>query len=372
MAGLNMLIATVIANALWAGLLAALTPDQLLPPERRFRGLRTAVTAFTIPHMLLAGLLIDYWGPQTTLLLGCSLSALAFLAFDRATSRWAALGSAALLAGAISTLAVASIVMMPQAFGPATHAARAVNLGSLGLAAGWMLAGSISHRLMARLQLRRTLMILALASLVPATLVAFVPSSESPESAAVGEAVPLLTDPRLGLVMLMMALSLPMEALLGRWAACYLRELGYLSGAKSIIGAGFWLAFFGARVGAGCLLPARGEAVWVLAMTVLAATTLGNLLGAYGGRNTRVGVWLVGASVGSLVPTILALTLKAHPEATGPATGMSCAAGMLGILLLLPWINAPENERSTHSLLKAATILAGLLLVPTLILAVLG
>jgi hypothetical protein len=374
MAGPLILIVTVVTNAFLAGMLFALLPApksalaaHVQASERRLRLLHALEAILLVPLMVVAGLLIDKWGWQAELLAGGGLAALAFVALDRGSN----VAAAALLAGAVAALTTASIAAMPYAFFP-THAARSVNLGSVVVLLGALVAAPLARLLYAQLGPRRAHLVLALACLAPAACAACAPDLEF-AAAGVGSGwARAIANPRLAMLLLMAALCWPLEASLAPWVRRYVIELGYLPGSITLLWAGFWLAFVATRLVAAFFLPAGKEAVLVLVLAMVAAVTLGNLLGAYAPGSGGCGVWLTGACCGPLVPTVLGLVLQSHPAHMGLALGLANAAALLGGLMLLPWIDASRPGKSTRAVMRGATLLAVVLMAPALVLALLG
>ncbi len=145
--------------------------------------------------------------------------------------------------------------------------------------------------------------------------------------------------------MVMIALCMPVEAALGPWARRFVGELGNYRGTAALLGAGFWLAFFAARLAAAVLLPATGGAIAVLCMAFAAAVVFGNMFGAYLRAGSGIGLLLTGACFGPVVPTLFGVVLQSNAANTGAAVGLASAAGLLGILVILPWIDVSRPER---------------------------
>jgi hypothetical protein len=370
MNGSYWLITTVFAAAFLAGavfalpaILATSLTNHLQLSEGRRRTLRSLWFLLLVPMMLVSGLLIDKLGVQTVLLTGALLAALALVVVERAASQGSALGAMLLFAGASAALMTGSLIAMPQAIFP-DRPARSINLGSLAIVLGILWTPALLGMLTKRLEPRKALLLLALVCLVPAAAAACTPPAEMPHSNRTVDWTHLFADYRLGLLALLVFLAFPLEAALAGWVKRYVAELRYLPGSTAVLWCGFWLAFLGARLATGLLLPAGGEAVLVLVLAMVATVTLGHMLSEY--ASGSAGLWLIGACCGPLVPTLLGLVLKLYPAAAGAALGLVNGAGALSALALLPFM-----ESSTRPALRWSTLLALVLMAPALVLVLL-
>jgi hypothetical protein len=380
-AGSTTLLLATFTNALLAGFLLAL-PIALRPlllerpgfSNRYAQLLPAAVRILLVPLMVATALLIDKWVVSTVLVAGALLAALALVTVERggALSSLASFaGTAAMLAGAAAALFNASIVLMPQAFFP-DNAARSINLGFVALAAGAMTAPLVLRLLVGRLELNKTLLILAFACLVPAAAVACTPSEQLVLNPVPAERGDVLHDPRIALLFLATALAFPLEAFLAPWVRRFVGEHAHVPGSTVVLSGGFWLAFLGSRLAAAVLLPDGGAAWLVLVLTMLTAITLGNLMGAYAPGSAGLALILTGACCGPLVPTLLGLVVQSNPGEIGPVVGWANAAGALSTALVVPWVDASRPGRSTRAAMRGAVALAVLLMAPALVLALIG
>jgi hypothetical protein len=380
-AGSTILLLATVTNALLAGFLLAL-PVALRPlllerpafSNRYAQLLPAAVRILLVPLMVATALLIDKWVVSTVLVAGALLAALALVTVERggALSSLASFaGTAAMLAGAAAALFNASIVLMPQAFFP-DNAARSINLGFVAIAAGAMTAPLVLRLLVGRLEINKTLLILACACLVPAAAVACTPSEQLVLDPVPAERGDVLHDPRIALLFLATALAFPLEAFLAPWVRRFVGEHAHVPGSTVVLSGGFWLAFLGSRLAAAVLLPDSGAAWLVLVLTMLAAITLGNLMGAYAPGSAGLALILTGASCGPLVPTLLGLVVQSNPGEIGPVVGWANAAGALSTALVVPWVDASRPGRSTRAAMRGAVALAVLLMAPALVLALIG
>jgi hypothetical protein len=374
--GAPMLIASALANALLAGLFlglpVALRPalEQLGYAERHARGLRFVTQILLVPMMLVMGLLIDKTVLPTVLVVGALLGAVGLVTLERGGSLGSTAQGGALLAGAIAALLNASVLVMPQAFFP-NQAARSANLGFVAVGLGTLAAPWVVRRAVSQLGVHKALLALAFACLLPAACVACTPAAEFAVPQTLGEHSPGVRDPRFFLLFLAVALAYPLQAFLGPWVQRFLKEHPYWPGSAVVLSAGFWIAFLSSRLAGGIFFPHVGEAWLVLVLTMLAAITLGNLLGAYAPHSASLALWVTGACCGPLVPTLLGLVVQDFPMDAGPLLGLVNAAGALSTALILPWVDASRAGRSTQGVMRGAITLAVLLMAPALVLALL-
>jgi hypothetical protein len=371
MAEPTMLLVTALVNAaLTGGLLALPAALRPAPADTRARTLRRLVPLLSVPMMLGAGFLIDKWQVQTVLLLGAVSAALALATLERADAWAATAGAAAMLAGAIAALTTGTLVILPHAVFPGRPAG-AVNLGYATLILAALLTPAAVPLLVRRLGEKAAALTLALACLLPAACVACTPSDQFPAAGAAKPWAQLLADPRLVLLLAAVALCAPLEASLAPWVRRYAYEQGQLGGTPALTLAGFWVLFLASRVAAAFLLPASSEAWAVLLLGIIAAVTLGNLVGAYAPDHTLFGVWLAGASCGPLLPTLLGMALHLFAADAADVAALACTAAAVGNLGLLPWIDASRPGGSTRTAMRGATALAVVLFAPSLVLALL-
>jgi hypothetical protein len=373
MNGSLLLIATVSACAFLGGAILALPgavaacwANHLHLSEARARLLRALLLVLLVPMMVVSGLLIDKWDVQTLLLTGALLAVLGLVLLAHNTTPWSAMGAVVLLAGANAALLTGSLVTMPEAFFP-NCVTRSLCLGTVAVVVGTLLTPALVRGIAKRLEPRKALLLMAMACLVPAAGVACLPADELAQPKPVAPWTRLLEDYHLGLLGLLVLLACPLEVALAGWCRRHVVERGYLPGSTAVLRTGFWLAFLGARLTTALLLPTGGEALLVIVLALIAAVTLGNMLGDHVTGGGPLGLWLAGACCGPLVPAVLGLVLSSYPHDVGPVLGLANAVGTLGTLVLLPVM-----EKSSRAALRVSTMLALLLLGPALVVALLG
>jgi len=378
MTGEQLLLVSTVAGAVVAGLLWAwssslsgLLARHLGTSEAKAKVLGAIFQLLLVPMMLVSGLLIDKWGPQAVLILGTLFTALALALFEFTRSSRRVPLAFLVLAIAVAGVSTASVVMMPLALYPRREAA-STNLGFIAFTMGFLVAPGLTRLLQSQFGLRRSLQLLALICLVPALPAVLTPASAftpPPPAAGAGN---LLADPRLWLAALIALLYQPLESSLSAWTPAYLKELGFPQPTAPILWWSFWGVFLGARLLTAAFVQ-HGNAPWfILLLALLAAITLGNLVGAYRPASGGLGLLLVGLSFGPLLPTVVGLVLAMFPDQPGPACGVMLASGALGSLLFPPVIDAYARRTSARVAMRIPLGLALVIMGPALVLALLG
>jgi len=98
------------------------------------------------------------------------------------------------------------------------------------------------------------------------------------------------------------------------------------------------------------------------------AITLGNLAGAYG-RNSAPQLLLVGALLGSILPTFLGVLLRQFTETQGTALGFMFSLGTISTLIVQPLLARVGRGHSVQVIIRVPLALALVVAVPCLILA---
>ncbi len=381
MAGLSLLAAVCIAGAFVFGMLLTLLGSIKLDlakrldiGEARVGGLLSALNLALIPMMLLSGLLLDRFGPRGVMALGSLLASVALFSLTvRKTYGWALVS--VLVAGlGGACLSSSSMVLMQPAFFPSApeQGAAALNLGNVFFGLGCLMTPTLAELLLRTVRFRWTLGLLALLALVPAVLALFV-GGGAPAPQAVGDLAAVLRHPLLWIAGLVFFLYGPIEFTAGTWATTYLTDQGYRPARAAWLLSAFWLVFLASRLGMAILqgegvLPAQGEAWLILVLALLAAMALGNLAGAASKRNAGVGLLFLGAFLGPIFPTLVAVVFDAFPADKGTAFGAVYALGSVGSLVLAPVIGATARRTTVQHALRIPTLLALALMLTALVL----
>jgi fucose permease len=371
-----LLLATIISSAMLMGFLAALLPRLRLPLqqylgmtdsdfERCHAGYRLAL----IPLLVVAGLAADRWNVAEVLFAGTLFAVLGLAALGLRPQFRSMATVIVLLAAASGCLTTAVVVLMPHVFwGVPDEATASINLGFVAVGLGYLLLPLLATSLYNRFGFRRTMLMLSLAALVPATLTVFcswhVPR---PPSASLVE---LLVSPKLWLAALVAICYFPLEASLASWSNAYLVECGYNERQVTYWLYGFWIIFLAARLLTGEFLDYRFTAWWVLILALAAAISLGNLAGAYG-RTTGRGLLVMGAWLGPLLPTFLGVLLSLLPESPASAVGAVFAVGSLSNLVLQPVTSGFAARHKVAVTIRIPLVLALVMAIPALVLALL-
>jgi len=376
MTGEQLLVVTTVSGALVAGLTLGLSgcltgplARHLGTSEARARILGAIFQLLLVPMMLVSGLLIDKWGPQAVFVLGTLLTAIGIASLEFTRSTRAIVPVFLALAAAGAGVTTSSVVLMPAAFFPHREVA-ATNLGYVAFTLGFLLAPGLARLLESHFGFRRSLQVLALICLLPALPAVLAPASvfALPGPPAGGGNV--LADPRLWLAALLALLYQPLERSLSAWAPTYLKELGYPQPSPLLWGS-FWGVFLGARL---LVVPfvQTGQAPWLLLLlALLAAITLGNLVGAYRPASGALGLLLVGLCFGPLFPTVVGLVLQMFPDQPGTGLGVILSSGAMGSLLFPPLIDIYARKASARMAMRIPLGFALAMMGPALVLALL-
>jgi fucose permease len=298
--------------------------------------------------MFLSGILIDQWGVRLVMILGSFLTCAAIygLTLHQTSFRWAV--AAVLLIGlGAACVSTASVVLMPRAFFDDRRdlLGAALNLGMAFFALGALVTPALIDVLLARLSFRTTLGLVAVLCLVPA-LLAIV--SNIPGDGETASLTQVLADRYLWMAGLVFFLYAPLEASVGAWATTLLVELGNPERRVAWLLSGFWLAFLASRLAA-AYLQVEASAWVLVALGILAAVVLGSLAGAPNRNWAEMSLLLLGAVLGPVFPTLVAMVFDHFPAAQrGTAYGAMFAVGSLGSLVTCPVIGFSVRRRAVQ------------------------
>jgi MFS family permease len=376
MNGANLLIPATISGGLMAGMILALPRAIQAPFARRLGKEETATGALQlllnlllIPLLLAAGFSLDHWGVQEVIITGSLLVALGttFLAGSRSIAQ---AGMALVPAGAgAACLITGSCVLMPRAFPKDLLAA--TYSGTVFLILGVLLMPVFADRLVRRFGLRHSLLVIALAALLPGLLAAFLPNRIQPETPHQDRA---LDSPALWLTGLVLLCYVPLVILLASRTQRYLVQVGHRPGLASVLAGCFWLSFLTSRVGGAVLfahvdlIPKDPEPWIILLLAVALGIGLGNMAGSDNPRGAGVGLLLAGVCLGPILPTALGLVFRLFPDEKGMACGVVGALGTLGGLAAT-WTGSGSREAGPEkNLLRGPLVLTLFLAVAALVL----
>jgi fucose permease len=253
---------------------------------------------------------------------------------------------------------------MPAALAP-QNPPSAANVGYLLIGLSALLLALVLPILERKLGLRQLLLFLALVSLVPAGTAGLAPADDFPNLLPTESLGQILVDPWLWLAGLVLFLYGPLEISLGAWAPAYLKEVGRSPQGVSVSLAGFWLAFLGGRVVAATAPPAFVP--WLLLLLlVMAATTVGNLMGIFRPTGATLGVWLFGLCLGPMLPSLVGLTLERFARHAAPSVGLLLALGSTSGLVLQPALEHFAQARPVRLTMRLVMLIALALAAPLL------
>jgi fucose permease len=364
----------MVSGALIVGmvlpLLASLRPAlarSLGRDEASTGGPRLVFLATLIPSFLVSGLLVDWLGPQEGMILGSLGTAicLAWLGLNR--TYLGVLAASAGLGAAAALLQTATTVLMPAALGLARMPTSATNLGYLVVGLAALGASYLLPLLEKKTGLRQGLLLLALVSLVPAAAAGLAPAEQFPSrgwAPGVGE---VLSDPWLWLAGLLLLLYSPLESAATTWAPEYLAEAGRSPRGVGVVLVGFWVAFLGGRFLV-ALLPPLLVPWAVLFLLLLAAADVGNLMGVFRPAGATFGVWVFGACLGPVLPSLVGTTFGRFEAHRGAAFGLLLALGSAGGLVVQPAVAWFARGRPVRYTMRLVMLVALLLAAPALVL----
>jgi MFS family permease len=385
-----LLVATSISTALTIGLVPALLRSLQAPlrerlqlSENRLDQLDKLTMFSWIPLMPLAGWLVEHWGLWEVLFTGSlalSLAVASFALMEKPAGLfWGVLGLG--FAGACIT--ISGVTLMPEAlalpvivpFGRGQLQAggsvgASLSLGYVFVGLGSLVAPMVIAVLLRQLDFRRTVLSLALLSLLPALFVVVVklvlPAAEVP--LADGDS---LYDIRFWLIAAVVMLYVPLEQALAIWPRPYLREIGFSGQAIARLLVGFWCAFLLFRFGFGWLVRPGNEAWLVLVSLLASSMVLGNLAGAYAASIGYVGFCVVGAFYGPILPALLAtLASTSTRRIPGQTLGAVFGLSALASLIAQPLWAAYAKKHGPRELMRVPILLGLVTAALVLVLAV--
>jgi MFS family permease len=379
MTGMPMMTAATIGGALSFGMTLALLGRLKLAVARRvpaedgaIRRWLLALNIALIPLVLLSGVLTDIYGARSILVAGSAMLAVALVSLSLRPIYPHAFASILLAGFGASALGTASTVLMPRVFFVTDETSAALNLGYVFIALGALLTPVLTDILLEKIELRRTLAVLALLSLIPAFLGVF-PSSEHWQIAARPDTPStLFAQPSTWSAALVLFFYGPLEAAISLWAFTLLAEREQDEREAAGLLSGFWAAFVASRLLVALaqhmdFLTEWWDRVLIVVPPLLAAVLLGNLAGASQRGRPRTGLILLGLLLGPVLPTLLGSVFRAAPGGQGTAYGLMFAAGSLGSILLAPFAKL-RSQPPLQTALRVPIFLALLVTATALVL----
>jgi MFS family permease len=362
-----------MAPALVASARASLA-ERFQVDDRRAGSLTLALRLGMIPGMLTGGMTVDQGGSPALLIVASLVMAVGLSCLAVSRSLIQGLGAALVLGVSAGSLAIGSLMLMPQAFAPYGPPA-ALNLGTLFYTFGALLAGSLAERLARPWGWQRALLVIALFTLTPGLAAALSPiEAIGPPKGKVDQVFETLA---FWLAGLFLVLYFPLQTGVAGGATRALTDLGHLPHLASLLTGCFWLAYLGARLGMGLILggmdvPAAAEMWIVMALAIAAAVAIGNMAGTDRSTSGSLCLLAAGVSLGPLFPTVLGTLFVLFPGSRGTAIAAACAMGFLGDALLSPSIEGVARRAGVRVALRFGMVLALLLAAVALLLALLA
>jgi fucose permease len=343
---------------------------RLILSEGRTDWLIASFNLALIPMMLISGLAADHVGAQIVAIAGSIVSCGALFLLASSETFWRAQTAILLLGAGGAFLSTTSSILMSKAFYPHNEAA-SQNMGNVFFGLGAFLAPWLTETLIERLGYRRALIFVAIIVLVPAAAAALTHPDAFVFEGDQLSLADVLASPVLWMAGLVFLLYGPVEGSLGFWASRYLSDLGFREKAAEWLLQGFWLSLLCAR-----LLTAliqrdhvlRFQPVVIIALAVLAAVALGNMVGARTRTSAASGLLLVGAFLGPIFPTLVGILLDNFKSDRGTAYGAMFSIGAAGSLFFPPLIGVYARRRSHQRAMRIPMILALVLALAALVL----
>lgn len=358
MAGLESVTAVTISGAFVFGMLLVLLESLRTVLEKRLSlsgprvdWLLCALNFTLIPMMLVSGLACDQWGVKGVFLVGSLVTAVAVAALAVSTTVLNVLGAILLAGAGGACLSTASSVLMSRAFFPDNELA-SQNLGNVFFGLGALVTPALVAVLLRRLEYRRTMGVVALLCLLPATIAALTTTGAFRIDGGHVDLEQVLYNPILWLASIVLLLYVPLEGSLGTWATQYLTDRGFRERGATWLLSGFWTMFLAARLATalvqqqGILATSYAAAWLIMALALAAAVLLGNMAGARTRFSGGLGLLLVGAFFGPIFPTLVGILFMRFPHERGTSFGAMFAIGAVGNLLLPPLMGA-QARRTT-------------------------
>lgn len=313
--------------------------------EGKVGGLVSIFGFALIPVNLTAGFVTDLLGRHVVLVAGSVVYAASLFILAGASKYFSALSGVLLLSAGWSFLINASNVLTPIAF-PGDSEAYSTNLANVFFGLGAFLTPLLAGLMVRALSLRRALMLLGVAALLPGMLSFGVEFPATAPAPAVTS--PLLLDPYLWLLGFALFFYGPIEASLGAWATTYLVEKGYQEKTASNWLAAFWLAFMSSRLITAFTIPRGYETTLVLVLAIASMLVLADMV--VKGRSMAVApILLAGFVLGPIFPTLMALLLgHFHESVQGRAVGLFFAIGGIGWTMIPMFIGAYARRTSVQ------------------------
>jgi fucose permease len=263
---------------------------------------------------------------------------------------------------------------MLKAFFPENEAA-SQNMGNVFFGIGALVAPALTATLLDRLGYARGLMFLAIAALVPALAAALTAREAFVFDGAHGSLGDVLSRPVFWIAAIVFLLYGPLEGSLGFWATRYLTGIGFRERISQLLLTLFWLSFLTARLVTALVqkdwarrFPSHGWIIIVLALA--AAVAVGNMAGARTRLSAAIGFLLVGAFLGPIFPSLVAVLFGIFDRERGTAYGAMFSIGAAGSLVLPPVIGIYARRTTLQRAMRIPVILALFLALAALVLAV--
>ena len=345
------LVISGIAYALLGSVKAPLS-KQLNIGETGVGGLMSMFGLTIIPMALIAGILNDLVGRQIIISSGFILTMLSLVLLANSKNMKMALASVFLFgtgwAAVINVLNVASPIAFVALENRTQDTAHfAMNLGDFIFGVGAFIAPLLFAWMIRRIRLSRTFYFVAVLSLLPVLLGLFVKwdvealrvptgvSFDAKMTLLVDGMKVLLRDPVVWLCSLAMFFHFPMEFSVATWGTTLMGDKGVSENKSASMLSVFWLTFLVSRLVTAFGLPSGYGMVLAMVLAVLAVISILGLVISQSGKMTCVLIILLGAIMGPIFPTLIAILVgNTEKDLQGRAIGIFFSLGGIGCTLI--------------------------------------
>ncbi len=376
MSDLQAITVTTISAAVLLGAILALLGCLKLALSRhlnigegRIGVLISVINLALIPMMLLWGVLVDLYGIRLVLIAGSFFTAVSLLGIGLAPTYRRALAAGVTAGLGAAALCTGALVLMPHAFfdrEQTQNLAPALNLGHVFIALGALITPAMFDVLLGLIGFRRTMILAALAALVPGILCLVPPFGDLVGAIKPQASFEWLGSPKVTQLLLAAVVFFfyaPLEAAIAVWMTTYLSDQDVSEGESAYLLSGFWVAFMASRLLVAFTQPPLLYDPWLIVLPALCtAAMMGNLAGTASINVGRVGIVVLGLFMGPIFPTLLAIVFRSFPAERGTAHAVLFTIGSLAALILGP-IMGNRLQRGSYSVFAIPLILSvGLLL----------
>lgn len=363
--------AWTICGALITGLLLALLGSLKMALACRPQRATSPVTllllllnVLLVPLLVLGGVLVDYAGLRAVMIGGPVLLALSLLALGSGTNYRRTQVAVVCAALAATSIATASVVLMPRALFGEQALVASLQLGMVFVGLGALVSAPLIDLLLGGLGFRKTMAVFALFALLPAFLAALPDRPELELQHPEGSLTTLLEDPGIWLGCLVFFFYAPLEGFVSVWVTTHLAKVGQPPRQIARVLFAFWMAVIFSRLLVAIVQHAAERdtvpTAFLVVPALLVAVVLGNLSAVTRPERVGPGLVMLGLFMGPIYPLLVGLLFRTPGGFVMPGTsyGVLCACGSLGGLALSPLVGYCARSRNLQVALLIPMFLA--------------